>query len=76
LVIPAVDIQSGRAVRLYEGDPNQETVYYQNPVEAALHWQKQGARMLHLVDLDAATGRGKTAQSCGRWLPLWLSPLK
>jgi len=58
LVIPAVDIQSGRAVRLYEGDPNQETVYYQNPVEAALHWQKQGARMLHLVDLDAATGRG------------------
>lgn len=59
LVIPAVDIQSGRAVRLYEGDPNQETVYYQNPVEAALHWQKQGARMLHLVDLDAATGRGE-----------------
>jgi phosphoribosylformimino-5-aminoimidazole carboxamide ribotide isomerase len=58
LVIPAVDIQSGRAVRLYEGDPNQETVYYENPVEAALHWQKQGARMLHLVDLDAATGRG------------------
>lgn len=59
LVIPAVDIQSGRAVRLYEGDPSQETVYYQNPVEAALHWQKQGARMLHLVDLDAATGRGE-----------------
>lgn len=58
LVIPAVDIQSGRAVRLYEGDPNQETVHYENPVEAALHWQKQGARMLHLVDLDAATGRG------------------
>lgn len=58
LVIPAVDIQSGRAVRLYEGDPSRETVYYDSPVEAALHWQKQGARMLHLVDLDAATGRG------------------
>lgn len=58
-VIPAVDIQSGRAVRLFEGDPNQETVYYENPVEAALHWQRQGARMLHLVDLDAATGRGE-----------------
>ncbi|GIW27216.1 MAG: 1-(5-phosphoribosyl)-5-[(5-phosphoribosylamino) methylideneamino] imidazole-4-carboxamide isomerase [Meiothermus sp.] len=59
LVIPAVDIQSGRAVRLFEGDPRQETVYYENPVEAALHWQKQGAQMLHLVDLDAATGRGE-----------------
>ena len=57
LVIPAVDIQGGRSVRLYEGDPRRETVYYENPVEAALHWQKQGARMLHLVDLDAATGR-------------------
>lgn len=59
LVIPAVDIQAGRAVRLFEGDPNQETVYYENPVEAALHWQRQGAQMLHLVDLDAATGRGE-----------------
>lgn len=58
-VIPAVDIQSGRAVRLFEGDPRQETVYYENPVEAALHWQRQGVRMLHLVDLDAATGRGQ-----------------
>ncbi|MCX7784483.1 MAG: 1-(5-phosphoribosyl)-5-[(5-phosphoribosylamino)methylideneamino]imidazole-4-carboxamide isomerase [Meiothermus sp.] len=58
-VIPAVDIQSGRAVRLFEGDPGQETVYYENPVEAALHWQRLGARMLHLVDLDAATGRGE-----------------
>lgn len=59
LVIPAVDIQGGRAVRLFEGDPRRETVYYDNPVEAALHWQKQGAKMLHLVDLDAATGRGE-----------------
>jgi len=59
LVIPAVDIQGGRAVRLCEGDPSRETVYYENPVEAALNWQKQGARMLHLVDLDAATGRGE-----------------
>lgn len=59
LVIPAVDIQGGRAVRLYEGDPSRETVYYENPLEAALHWQKQGARMLHLVDLDAALGQGE-----------------
>jgi len=62
LLIPAVDIQSGRAVRLLEGDPNQETVYFENPVEAALHWQAQGAQMLHLVDLDAATGRGENRQ--------------
>lgn len=44
---------------MFEGDPKQETVYYENPVEAALHWQTKGARMLHLVDLDAATGRGE-----------------
>ncbi|RDI96682.1 1-(5-phosphoribosyl)-5-[(5-phosphoribosylamino)methylideneamino]imidazole-4-carboxamide isomerase [Meiothermus sp. QL-1] len=59
LVIPAVDIQGGRVVRLYEGDPSRETVYFNDPVEAALHWQAQGAPMLHLVDLDAATGRGE-----------------
>ncbi|MCL6525343.1 MAG: 1-(5-phosphoribosyl)-5-[(5-phosphoribosylamino)methylideneamino]imidazole-4-carboxamide isomerase [Thermaceae bacterium] len=59
LVIPAVDIQNGRAVRLFEGDPERETVYYERPLEAALHWQQQGARWLHIVDLDAATGRGE-----------------
>ncbi len=59
LVIPAVDIQGGRAVRLYEGDPDRETVYFEDPLEAARHWQEKGARYLHLVDLDAATGRGE-----------------
>ncbi|RIH81755.1 1-(5-phosphoribosyl)-5-[(5-phosphoribosylamino)methylideneamino] imidazole-4-carboxamide isomerase [Calidithermus terrae] len=59
LVIPAVDIQQGRAVRLFEGKPELETVYFEEPLEAALHWQAQGARFLHLVDLDAATGRGE-----------------
>ncbi len=57
-MIPAVDIQGGRAVRLYEGDPDRATVYFEDPLEAALHWQEKGARYLHLVDLDAATGRG------------------
>jgi len=57
-VIPAVDIQRGRAVRLYEGDPARETVYYPSPVEAALHWVGLGASWLHVVDLDAALGRG------------------
>lgn len=58
-IIPCVDIQGGRAVRLYEGDPDRETVYFASPVEAATHWARLGARMLHVVDLDAATGRGE-----------------
>lgn len=59
LVIPCVDIQSGRAVRLYEGDPDRETVYFERPLDAALHWVEKGATLVHLVDLDAATGRGE-----------------
>lgn len=66
LVIPAVDIQNGRAVRLFEGDPERETVYFEDPVEAAVYWQSQGARMLHLVDLDAATGRGENRKTIRR----------
>lgn len=59
LVIPCVDIQSGRAVRLYEGDPDRETVYFESPLDAARHWASLGAGLVHLVDLDAATGRGE-----------------
>lgn len=61
-VIPAVDIQQGRAVRLYEGDPERETVYYQSPVEAARHWADLGAAWLHVVDLDAALGRSHNTE--------------
>jgi len=57
-VIPAVDIQGGKAVRLVEGDPERETVYFEDPVGAALYWEEQGAPFLHVVDLDAALGRG------------------
>ncbi|WP_041657814.1 1-(5-phosphoribosyl)-5-[(5-phosphoribosylamino)methylideneamino]imidazole-4-carboxamide isomerase [Marinithermus hydrothermalis] len=66
LVIPAVDIQGGRAVRLYKGDPTQETVYFEDPLGAALYWQDQGAAYLHLVDLDAATGRGENRAALRR----------
>lgn len=59
LIIPCVDIQSGRAVRLYEGDPDRETVYFESPLDAARHWVTLGAGLVHLVDLDAATGRGE-----------------
>lgn len=57
-VIPAVDVQGGRAVRLFEGDPERATVYFDDPLEAARHWVALGAARLHLVDLDAALGRG------------------
>ena len=57
-VIPCVDVQSGRAVRLAEGDPDRETVYFETPIAAARHWAELGADTLHLVDLDAALGRG------------------
>ncbi len=60
-VIPCVDIQQGRAVRLYEGDPDRETVYFESPFEAASHWVTLGAELVHLVDLDAALGRGDNA---------------
>jgi phosphoribosylformimino-5-aminoimidazole carboxamide ribotide isomerase len=62
-VIPCVDIQHGRAVRLYEGNPDRETVYFEKPLEAARHWASLGCRWLHLVDLDAATGRGDNRES-------------
>jgi phosphoribosylformimino-5-aminoimidazole carboxamide ribotide isomerase len=53
-IIPAVDIKGGRCVRLYQGDYEQETVFDEDPVTAALTWYSQGARWLHIVDLDGA----------------------
>ncbi|WP_424950881.1 1-(5-phosphoribosyl)-5-[(5-phosphoribosylamino)methylideneamino]imidazole-4-carboxamide isomerase [Deinococcus sp.] len=61
-IIPCVDIQGGRAVRLYEGDPDRETVYFESPLLAARHWADLGAPLVHVVDLDAATGRGENRQ--------------
>lgn len=57
-VIPAVDIKGGRCVRLYQGHADEETVFSENPVAVAVHWEEEGARLLHVVDLDGAfTGR-------------------
>jgi len=53
-IIPAVDIRGGKCVRLYQGDYSQETVLQEDPVAAALTWRSQGARWLHVVDLDGA----------------------
>jgi len=57
LVYPAVDIAKGRCVRLLQGRPDDETVYYDEPLSAALRWQEMGAETLHVVDLDGALGR-------------------
>lgn len=56
LVIPAIDLRNGRCVRLYQGSYERETVYFENPVQMAKLWRVQNARVLHLVDLDAARG--------------------
>ena len=60
-LLPAVDVADGRAVRLVQGAAGSETVYG-SPLEAALSFQAAGARWIHLVDLDAAFGRGSNAE--------------
>ena len=59
-LLPAVDVAGGAAVRLVRGEAGTETTYG-DPVEAALAWQRAGASWIHLVDLDAAFGRGSNA---------------
>jgi len=53
-VIPAIDLLNGACVRLYQGDYARSQLFNDNPVEVALQWAKQGAKLLHLVDLDGA----------------------
>ena len=53
-VIPAIDLKNGRCVRLRQGRAEDETVYSNDPVAMARHWVSQGARYLHIVDLDGA----------------------
>lgn len=73
LVIPAIDLRGGRCVRLHQGSYAEETVYFDDPVKMAKLWRVQNARVLHLVDLDAARGgsddcpdnRAVIAEVCG-----------
>ncbi|GAB7047346.1 bifunctional 1-(5-phosphoribosyl)-5-((5-phosphoribosylamino)methylideneamino)imidazole-4-carboxamide isomerase/phosphoribosylanthranilate isomerase PriA [Catenuloplanes indicus] len=60
-LLPAVDVADGQAVRLVQGAAGSETAYG-DPLEAALAWQTDGATWIHLVDLDAAFGRGSNAE--------------
>lgn len=60
VIIPAIDVKDGRCVRLKQGDMATATVYSDDPVATAQHWLAQGARRLHVVDLNgAAAGRPK-----------------
>ncbi len=55
LIIPAIDIKDGKCVRLEQGDMNRETTYSDDPAAMAGHWIEQGARRIHIVDLDGAS---------------------
>lgn len=63
IVIPAIDLRGGRAVRLVRGNPDEETTYADDPVAVAERFQEQGARRLHVVDLDAALDEGSNADA-------------
>lgn len=60
-LLPAVDVKDGRAVRLVQGELDKESIYGA-PLEVALEFQSAGAEWLHLVDLDAAFGRGENSK--------------
>ena len=63
LIIPAIDLKDGRCVRLQQGDMSTATVFSDDPVAMARHWAAQGARRLHVVDLNGAVaGRPKNDQ--------------
>ncbi|MGI0006836.1 MAG: 1-(5-phosphoribosyl)-5-[(5-phosphoribosylamino)methylideneamino]imidazole-4-carboxamide isomerase [Nitrosotalea sp.] len=62
-IIPAIDIMDNKVVRLVKGDPKNKTVYSSDPVGTAKKWEKAGADMLHVVDLDATLGTGSNLQT-------------
>ncbi len=64
-LLPAVDVAGGQAVRLVQGEAGSETSYG-DPLQAALAWQHAGAEWIHLVDLDAAFGRGSNRELLAR----------
>jgi phosphoribosylformimino-5-aminoimidazole carboxamide ribotide isomerase len=62
IVVPAIDLRGGRCVRLRQGDYAQETIFADDPIAMAQRWQADGARLLHVVDLDGAKA-GQPAQA-------------
>ncbi len=67
ILYPAIDIRGGRTVRLLQGDYGRETAYDADPVDAAKRWAREGARFLHVVDLDGArAGRPQNLEAVRR----------
>lgn len=73
IVIPAIDLKDGQCVRLKQGRMEDSTVFSDDPVQMARHWQEQGARRLHLVDLNGAFAgkpvNGEIVKAIARELP-------
>jgi phosphoribosylformimino-5-aminoimidazole carboxamide ribotide isomerase len=57
-IIPAIDLMEGKVVRLIKGQLEKKTIYSDEPIKIAKQWEKSGADLIHLVDLDATLGRG------------------
>ena len=53
-IIPAIDIKNGKCVRLFQGEKNRETIFFEEPLDAAKKWQDEGAEIIHIIDLDGA----------------------
>ncbi len=67
MIIPAIDLMNGECVRLQQGDPEKKTIYSHSPEEVAHEWVRQGARRIHVVDLDGAfAGRPKNLDAISR----------
>ncbi len=66
LVVPAIDLRGGKCVRMKQGDPTTETAYDGDPVERAMSFVAQGARRLHVIDLDGAFGSGENLAAVER----------
>lgn len=62
ILFPAIDIRNGKCVRLVQGDYAKEKIYNESPIDAAIQWKNQGAKFLHIVDLDGA----KTGDAANR----------
>jgi len=57
IIIPAIDLKNGKCVRLLQGMMDKETVFSDNPAAMAMRWEKEGAKIIHVVDLDGAIGK-------------------
>ena len=57
-IIPAIDLMEGKVVRLIKGQQEKKTIYSDDPIKIAKQWEKSGADLIHLVDLDATLGNG------------------